>query len=492
MLRQRLQRIGEKIIDLVDTVRPVQFSDNGIMQLLHGLVGSGNCIMIKYLFGRHRISHHLTSADACAIIERYANGHAYSDEAFLSLLIFLINGYAKVESGKRRLQELVGRLLQRGIGIATTPAYAKLLHIAEKCDLGALGMIKAMSSYADAPDDGEFSPSEDIFCAVVGAQCTRNVFSQLIRQAKYGKATHIARYVPFSWARRKAKVYIDFIDQAAKQGNFAVVEEMITALINTRQSPRNMCCFFEKLLKSDCRECIGIAFRNSTCHKLRRLQRNGITDWLLSKLMKYELHWCIPYLKGYFKDKQRYAEVVSQHSRKIINAAVTGEFRFSPLFHEMVRYDARNIFFIENLCMYLEALLDASTDRNTLQQLIIEICSAQIFDRIVNDSSMTAIYKLFRAHRDRFFYLNVFYYALRQVPRQNFLKALIMKDLKRSMAAGGLAAILRADTAALRPIVDFIQHSRYKEADTSQEYYRLIREVAFGKFLAMLRHAQIN
>lgn len=482
--------LARKVIDLADIVRNVPFSNDNIKNLLVELINSDSCAVVKHLVGRHRFGHQLTDDDICAIVERYAVRCTYSDETFVPLLMLLVGGYAGIMACKPRLQRLADRLLQQNSKAATLCAYKKLQCIVKKCESSAMGILNAINDYPCVSDDGDFSLSEDLFCAAVGTWDARSTFIYLLGRAQDARSAYIARHIPFCWARKNTKICINIVEQAIAQGNFVVLEEMLVALINMRQSPESMRRLFEGLLGSGCRDHAGLFLRIINNNKLSYLKENSITDWLLEQLVSRRMYWCIPYLERSINDTTRYRQVVGQYHQEIINTTVTGVFRFSPLCHEIVRYDAKNIFFIENLRAYLEALLKASTNKYVVQRLLIEVCSTYAFKCKADEDKLAGIYGLFKMHPDRLFYLDALFYALQHTTQKNCLKALIMDGLEESAGAEG---------RWVGTVVDALQERRgyrrchgYKCVGSNCKSCKTVSGVEFRDLLAVLRHAQTN
>lgn len=175
-----------------------------------------------------------------------------------------------------------------------------------------------------------------------------------------------------------------------------------------------------------------------------------------------------------------------------MSAAVTGEFHFSPLVHETIRYDAKSNFFVENLQEYLAALLRASTDKYVVQRLLIEICSTRAFDRMLRDNSMDAIYDLFRMHRDCLFYMNAFYYALQHTSQRNYFKILIINTLNEGAAAGNCWNGSGTENRLLQQGWKHIRCNGCSCIGTGCKHCEIAYDVAFRDLLAALRCAQAN
>lgn len=335
---------------------------------------------------------------------------------------------------QQHMIRLRSRLLERNNSVASERVYAKLQTIIEKSESGAVSIKDAMINYPCVHDDGDFRLSEDLFCAIIGAWNARSTVVYLLERIQDAKAAHIVRYIPFSWMRRSVKFCADITEQAIVQNKFAVLEEMLPIFMNSRQSAQNMRSFFESLLRSSCRDCMGLALKTISYGKLRGLKSNGTADWLLEQLLCYSMYWCIPYLKGFIKNKNRYHQAICEYRQEIMDMAF-GKFQLSPLFHEVIRYDAASVFFVENHLEYLRSLLEVPTSRYVIQRLLIEVCPARAFDHTSNMESMRSIYELFKTQQDRFFYLDALYHALRYTTQKNCFKTLMIGDLERSERA---------------------------------------------------------
>lgn len=481
----------KKTISIANMLRIVQFSNYNISHLLSGLIKSGSCAMVKHLIGRHRFGHQLTCDSACFIIEQYAASNCYSDEAFIPLLVFLINGSTDRKSSKHRLQKLASCFLRWKRDAGNSEIRSKLQRMARECEKSTAGTKSALATYSRAFGDGEFALSEDLFNVITNAWDAKSTFVNAIGRARGTTAVHIARHISFSWTRRNARIYIGIAMQAIAQEDFATLEYVLAILMNMRQTSENMRRLFENLLRSNCRDYLGFVLRIVNYEKLHYLKKKNMTDWLLDQLICYKMYWCIPYLERHVNDKRRYLQAVSQYRQEIMSAAVTGKFRFSVLFHEVVRYDAENTFFIENLREYLDALLRASTDRYVVQRMLIEICTTRAFYRTINGDGMAAIYRLFKAHPDCFFYIDAFYYALHHTTQKNCLKILIMDDLERCAIRNRWAATIMG-CGTLCPKYACAKCNGYKCISVECRYCEIFSTVEFGDLLAALRYARAS
>lgn len=479
--------LAKKIIDLANAVGTVRADDDTIKELLSGLISSGNCAMIEHLIGRHRFGHRLTDDDVCAILEQYAASCAYDDEAFMPLFVFLVNGNISVMPSKHRLQRLFERVLQRNGGVAGGLVYTKLRRMVEKCRLSAASAKDVIAEHGSASK----GIGEDFFCAIIRALHMRGTFACLMGQLQDARAAQIVRYIPFSWIRKNARICIDIAEQAIKQKKIAVLEETLPIFINTRQSPKSMRSFFENLLKSDLRDYASMALKIINYDKFYRLKNSGVTDWLQEQLVGYKLYWCLPYLRGHVAGKSRCEQAIAQHHREIMNTMMGREFQFSPSFCELLRYDAKNTVFVENLGEYFEMLLKASTDKHVIQRLLIEICATWTFTNTISMDRLAALYELFKMHRDCFFYLDALYYALRYTPHRNCLKALIMDDLEGSVARNRWAAASMKN-GALQERRACKRCSNHKCTNFKCKHCKIVSGVAFGDLLAALRYTRAS
>lgn len=184
-------------------------------------------------------------------------------------------------------------------------------------------MEDAIASYHCVPDDGDFSLSEDLFCTVIRTHRIQMEFIHLVGQAQDARAVHIIRHIPASWIHKDIRVYNRIAMQAMLQESFAVLEEVLPVFMNLRHSPRNMRSFFEDLLKSGSRDCIGLMLRTATYKKLHYLKTKGVNDWLLEQLVSCDVHWCIPYLRGLVNDTNRYEQALCHHRKDIMDTVVT-------------------------------------------------------------------------------------------------------------------------------------------------------------------------
>lgn len=483
--------LAQKIISLADIVRGARLSNSGIKKLLGGLISTDSCAMAKHLVGRHQFGHQLTDDAICAIVEQYAAACAYSDETFVPLLIFLVNGNINEIPNEHVLQRLASRFLQRNGDAVNKAVYAKLLGLSEKCKSGTADMEDAMYHYTQA-GDGDFCLSEDLFCAIAGTWETGCKFFWTVSRAQRAGGVHILRHMPISWARINTGVYIGIAEQAMEREDFVMLEEMLVSLNNTRQSVQNICRLFENLLKGSCRNHVGLALRIINSKRLIYLKENGVTDWLLGQLATYNIHWCIPYFRGHVSDKLRYERIAGQYHQEIVSTAMSGEFQFSPLFCEIIRYDAKNAFFTENFQEYLKALLDAFTNRYVVQRLLIETCTTLTFRRMISTDKMAAVYALLKTQEDFFFYLDAFYYALQHTTQKNCLKILILDDLEGSATTGNRWVAASMEGGVLH------QRRAYKRCSgrgcigSGCMYCRIVSGVEFWDLLAALRYARAS
>lgn len=482
--------LAKRVIDLADILGSVQYTNNGIKALLYGLIGSNSCSVVKHLIGRHRFSHQFTDDNICAIIEHYTASCAYDDEAFVPLAIFLVSGDNDIASIKHKIQRLIERLLARNSEAAATPAYIKLQEIFKRCKLGAVSIMNAINKYACIPEDRDASASEDLFCAIVGTWDARNVFVQVIGGVPEEKGARAVRYIPSSWTRREAKICVSIAEQAIRQKNFAVLEEVLITLMNVKQLFRNMRWLFENLIKSNNQDSIGLMLRIINYAKLYRLKNNGITDWLLEQMVGCERYWCVPYFRGLVKNKARYEQIISERRQEIIEAIVLSDFRFSPIMRDVIRYDTGSAFIIENLWEYLSVLLKAPADRHIVQRVLIETCSMQAFDRMINERKMAAIYELFKEQQDCIFYLDAFYYALRHTTHRKGLKILLIDALEDNTVAKNQWVIASMASGALHRMKEHERCHGYKCIGC--EYCKIVYHIPIEDLLAALRYARIN
>lgn len=483
----------KKIVDLTNIVSMVQFSDADISELLGDFICSGQCAMIKYLVGRYRFSHRLTDANICAIVKQYVLMCAYSDETFVPLLIILINGNISDFSLKHRIQKLIDALPQQDTNSTASQVYEKLWRVAEKCNSESASTEEAIADYARMLGNEEFSLNEDLFCAIIRIrESKRCEFAPLIERVRGVRGAHIIRHIPFCWLRRNSTTYFAIAEQAIEQKELAVLEEVLTVLVNMKQSSENMRRFFCTLLESNCRDYAGLALRIISHSKLRRFRSNGLTDDLFKQLGVRGMHWCLPYLKGHVGDRAQYRQAIGQHCEEIMEVAVMGKFQFLSPFREIIRCDSENSFFVKNLRDYLEALLKTPTERCTIQRILVEVCSKHAFRNMLGKGTIPSIYELFKKQRDCFFYYDAFYYALQHSHQRDRFKALLMNDLEKSVATGGLEAVFGARIDALRQKIHIIQHGSHMGRDAQSDQHEAAHDAVLGELLAMLRYARAN
>lgn len=216
---------------------------------------------------------------------------------------------------------------------------------------------------------------------------------------------------------------------------------MLIALMNIIQKQNPLPELFRMLLDNNCADYVGLLLKTNSTSKLHCLRSNIIADELLKQIVDSEMYWCIPYFKGLVQDINSYEKIISLHRQNIIINTVKGEFRLSPLFHEAIRYNSEEAFFIENLPDYLGVLLEVSTNKYIIQRLLIEVCSTGIFRKVISAGKMALIYKLFKNESEWPFYLDAFYNALRYDSHKNQLKIAILDDLEAFEAHGGQQTI---------------------------------------------------
>lgn len=478
-----------KIVDLADIAATLQFGEHDIRGLLCGMISSGNCAMIRHLVGRRRFGHKLEDDSICSIIEQYAASRSDDDRAFMPLLVFLLGGDANRTYSDRRILRLSNRLLERNSSIAATWTYMKIRAMAEKCESGTTNIEDAIANYSCAPGDKTLYLDEDLFCAIITASSTQSVLVRLAAGAQDVRAAHIMRHIPLNCSPKDTMLYIEIARQAAAREDFAVLEEMYRAFMCTRQPLQNACNFFDTLLKSNCRDYMGLVLKSIGYNRLRHFKKKKTTDWLLEQIVEHGMYWCIPYLRRHINNRDRYDWVVGRYHRDIMDTAVAGRFRFSPAHHGMVRCDARNAFFVENFLEYLEALLRASTERHAVQRLLIEMCQTQAFKNTINETKIAAVHELFRAQHDYIFYLDAFYHALRYPTQKNCLKIFIMKYLEKDTTAKNQWAAASINDGLLKQRLLYRPCSGYKCIGTSCKYCEIVSCVKFEDLVAALRYA---
>lgn len=134
----------------------------------------------------------------------------------------------------------------------------------------------------------------------------------------------------------------------------------------------------------------------------------------------------------------------------------------------------------------------ASASRYAVQRLLIEMCSTRAFKNTISADKIAAIYGLFKAQQDCFFYLDAFYYALRHTTQKNCLKSLLMDDLERSTTAKNGWALASMSYGALYQRGTHIRCGGYKCASQRCKYCEIVSGVAIKDLLAALRYAQVS
>lgn len=476
-----------KTVDLVDIEKFKSFSNDSIKNLLCDLIDSDSCAAIKYLVGRRQFSHQLTIEEACAIIVQYSHKGAYKDEAFMPLLIFLINGYINAGRSQSRIITRVSDLLWQISNAANPMLYAKLKTICKKCKPGAINMMAAMTNYAF--DDGDFTLSEDIFCAIIGAQKTIKEIVSLIINSSCAGCAHIFRHLPFAWMLNDDNLSI--LKQTVARGNFAVLEEMIIIYCNRYHPTENVHDFLKILLNSNCRDYAGLLIRKINYHMSYSLKNKERIYELIKLLESIEMYWCLSYLR-YKSKKEAFYKLLNLDHQKIIDDAVFRKFQFPELFCEIIRYDFKNDHFIENLSDYIIALLNAGANRYAVQRFFIETSSLCAFSQMVKDAKLLTIYNSFIMHQDRFFYLDAFYQTLRYATWKNSLKIIILDHLEKLTSKKNWWATTSVGDGALRKKRNCEKCSGLGYWDYSCNHCVFVNKIPFEDLLAVLRYALAN
>lgn len=493
----------KKIIELSNIMRVVEVKDSIIKELLNDLIDKDKCNLIKYLIGRHCFSHRLTDKDVCAIIEQYASKCAYKDETFVPLLAYLVNGYTNRFITRNKTSEFIEKILHQLGSDSNSAVCAKLQAILRKCRPSAVRIEDAMDRYAY--DAEEFNLSEDLFCAVNGSVMAKSTFGKLIRRIKGERGAGIIRHMPNIWIRRDDNIYIDIMGQAIEQEDAAVVEEILPVFVRTRQSLEDVCKLVDSLLKTNCRDYAGLALMLTYKRVFGRLKKYMPTDALLNSILKKGIFWYAPYFKWIVSNGENYIRKTKKFCSEIINGAVTGEFRFSQIYHKIIRYDPENIFFIENLPDFLEALFRATVSKCTIQRLLIEMCSTQVFRDIVGEDKLIAIYELFKRQPDQFFYLDTLCQALSHEPQQTYgpyltqhprknyepqqscLKTIMLDDLEALTANESQEARDSLCNGVLRERKECVRCNSIECNALSCKNCRLNKTISFRNLLIVLR-----
>lgn len=412
-----------KIVDLVDIKKTTPLKKDLIMNLLADMIKSGSCLMIKHLLGRYNFCHKLTDNEVCAILEQYALKYDYDEETFMPLFAYLANSHTSTFSVKHRARIFIKRL-----SLLKSSAEAYVSQLLDKYKLGTMDVKDAIANYKFV--DGEFNLSSDLLYAIDNIQAARSEYIRLIANNKEAGNVHIFRHIPIAWMHADGASFFNAMKEAIREGNHTLLEEILVSFANLSQNPKIRSDAFTLLLNHGCQDYAGLLLKIISNHNIIfYLKKKGFTDRILKQLVDNGVYWCIPYFKSYVQDEMYYEEVIKDHRQDIIDAIAKGAFRFSPVFREMVQYDSENYFLIKNLPDYIEALLKASTNRYTVQRLLIEIASTGMFKKIFLVDKMIATCTPLMKEPEWAFYLDAFYYALQPESRKICLKKLILGAL---------------------------------------------------------------
>lgn len=488
----------KKIIGISNAMSEGQFGNDDIQELLSELIKLNGCDLTKHLLGCHRFSHKFVYDDMCAIIEQYAINCTYSNESFLPLLAFLVNGGKAAMPFKDKVAELTAKLYQRNNDIAITPVYWNLQRIAEKCK-NPISMHVVSGHIANALDGTILDASEDLFCAFTVSRSSESVklIASLIRNHQDAAAVRVFRRIPTGWISCYDLDFLNLIKLAIEAESFAVLEDMLVRLMHTRCVSKTLKDVFKLLLCSSSRDHVGLVLRIISYSRLYWLKHKEITDWLLKKLIKNEMYWCIPYLKNYVQDRAECAGIIESNSSAIMTSIMTSKFQFSELFCKMIRYDTKNTFFVEHLPQYLEALLGVSTSKCIIQRLLIEIPSTHAFRDSAKPEMITAVYELFKKQADCCFYLDAFYYALPFHSLRICLKGLIIDELCKNVCLMSPWAIISSRAGGvLHEIGQCAKCGSCGHCFSGKDefygcrYCALVHGISFGTLLTALKYAQ--
>lgn len=477
----------KRIIDFADTEKTAPFTNNSILCLLYNLIDSNSCAVIKYLVGRSRFSHWLTNDESYAIMLRYAFKDSYEENAFMPLFIFLVNGCISCVFPQIRMLFLIDKFLWHDSNAINPRVYTKLQTIREKYNLGPIDIKDAVADYLF--NDKDFNLSEDLFCAINGTQKAISEILGVIINNRGAGCVHILRHVPSIWIYNGIEFGI--LEEAIAQENPAVFEEILMNHSNTHYLVENMHGLSKILLNSSCRDCIGLLLRRIVHHKPHLLKNREVADKLLESLVNNKMYWCIPYLQLLSEDKNSHI-LISQYCQQIIDSAIFGRFRFSALFHEIIRCDLKNECFVENFPEYIGTLLKANTDRYAIQRFLIEILSLHACRRIIEKSKIAAMYGIFKTHQYCFFYLDIFYYALQYTSWKNSLKTLILDDFEELMTEKIRSVTIDMCDRVLQKRKRYRRCNSLECQDCKCSYCRLITNTSFESILAMLRYVKMN
>lgn len=483
----------KKITTLVDIIGKGSFSNDGIKNLLSALISSDSCAMIKHLIGRHRFSHQLMDSEICDIIEQASAIYPDNAEASTPLLMFLISGNTTILPSKFQIELLSSILLERNDAISATPIYKKLQHIIISCALDYESIKNAITRYARVPNSSDCEFSEDLFCAVIGNLGYGNGIVRFMAEKQDLEAAYIVRHLPNSWLDNNTDIYINIAKQAISQNKIETLEVALTALMNVRQAPEHALEFLKALLESDYRDYMGLVLKIADRRNFLNLRDKDMLSRVMKQICVFKMEWCTPWLEKYSKISVRSRQVIREHSQIIIDVIVHKSFPFTPLFLEIIRYDVESTFLIENLRMYLGALLKASTGRHIVQRLLVEICSVPAFGTMVNEDAMASIYELFKSHQDCFFYLDAFYYAMpNNSAQKQCFKTIVVRDLEKVAAERNYSRTAHNGNNAPSQEENRNQPCNPRCGNIICERCFPINELAFSDLLTVLRISQTN
>lgn len=423
----------EKIAYLTDMLSENIFYRADIQNLILRLIASNSCDVLKCLIGKVKFVHSLLEFEIFKLVDRYArSGYEYSDATFVPLLVYLMNEYKHPKGFKVCMEQAWKEICKMGHG-SDLPVCKKLQSISKSCS-SAASIEDVVETHMGMLSDTEFCVHEDLFCAIniYDPADSLGVLANLVENGQDVAAAHFFRYFPVKWITSSSEIYADLAVEAIEAESLVFFEEIFVRLMLIKYRCNYLRKIAESLLKSNYQDYVGLLLK---INSLRYIGfGKGITNWLFSQLDKRSIIWCIPYLNITELDKNSKAKTMEtlEDSLEIMKATMASGPYFSPLLHEVVKYDLGCEFFTKHLLEYLEALLGASTSKYIFQRLLVNILSNEALWRFIGAEDMAKVHEILERQPDFSFYLNAFYNALQYHSQRNYLKELIIGDLEKN------------------------------------------------------------
>lgn len=479
----------EKIIYFADIIKARWVSDDSIKKLIYELISDGKCAVLKHLLGRHCFCHKFSVEEACEILEEYSSKCMCSDESFVPLIAYLVLGYASEIPCADYISGIGSMLLDRNPGAAKTPLYARIWYIQENSRHGNVSISDAIDSYACASDDRSFNASEDLLCAIISDERNRDAFADMQEQIRGTRAAHAARHILRNWIQHNTLFCANTMREAIAQRNFAVVDVVLPIFMNTKQTGKTMDDIFGEMKENSCLDYVAMMEYSTNDGKFKYLKRNS----LMKLLKEEEAPWSILYLAGKTNVRNRACndQNIRENCEHTMNKIVAGRHNFSPLFHEVLRYDTANLFIARNILVYFRELLGVHTSRHTIERLLREVCSPEIVKNKMDVTKMADIYKLFETHPDSILYLDTFYHALSHRAHRNGLKIIIIRKLEAKKTAKNRWVVESMKNGVLYRRRKCKHCDGYRCTKEECDYCELISGIAFKDLVAALRYAEV-